>query len=336
MIRRADVLRALVVAVLAAGAGPAGAVVLTGEVQAIDSQSIYVPASNSSPVVIRYYLPEGSRVTKGEVLLRIDPGDAASQIPQLDAQIEQARARGAKESAELQVKVIDAQVALVDAQAALATAKVDATIPEELIARLDFERHRGELDRASRDLKLKLQELAIAEAAAMRRHEDGELEVGKLTMQRNYHATMLQEAEVRADRDGILIHGFNNNWLGGRIDEGSSAMPGAKAGDVVSGGAMRVRAWALEPDRESLQVGMSMQLSFDALPGRRMLGRVTAIAGAPTPKPEWGDGRYFTVEISIPRRTDLSLLPGMSVRAIDARSAVAAPAAAPAAGVASR
>jgi HlyD family secretion protein len=316
MIRGADVRRTLLALALIGCALPAGAVVLTGEVQAIDAQSIFVPASNSSPVVIRYYLPEGSRVRKGDVLLRIDPGDAASQIPQLDAQIEQARARAAKELAELQVKVVDAQVALVDAQAALDTAKIDAAVPVELISRLDFERHQGELDRAGRELVLKRAELAVARAAVVRRREDGGLEVGKLQMQRDYQATSLQNAEVRADRDGVLIHGFNNSWLTGRIDEGSSAMPGGKAGAVVRGGAMRVQAWALEPDRGPLRVGMPMQLSFDALPGRRIVGRITAIAGAPTQKPEWGSGRYFTVEIALPQRNGLMLLPGMSVRAI--------------------
>ena len=91
-------------------------------------------------------------------------------------------------------------------------------------------------------------------------------------------------------------------------------MPGSKAGEVVSGGAMRVRAWALEPDRRHLRLGQGVQLAFDAYPGRHLPGRIQAIAGAPDRKPEWGEGRYFTVDIELVQQPKFKLLPGMSVR----------------------
>ena len=300
---------------LAAGTALAGsAVVLTGEVQAIDAQTLYTPESNSSPVVIRYFIPEGTRVRKGDVVLRIDPGQSASQVRELEANIEQTHARAAKELAELRVKLIDAELAQADADAALATAKIDAKVPRELISRLDYDRYQGELDRATREAALKRTELVHAQVTVERRKRDGTLEVEKLRVQRDYQAARIQTSEVRADRDGIVVHGFNQGWLEGRIDEGSSTMPGGKAGQVVSGGAVRVRAWALEPDRRHLRNGQDVQLAFDAFPGRSLSGRITAIAGAPERKPEWGDGRYFTVEVELRGQGALKLLPGMSVR----------------------
>ena len=290
--------------------------VLTGEVEAVDAQTIYTPQSNSSPVVIRYFIPEGTRVRKGDVVLRIDPGQSASQVSDLEAKIEQTRAGAAKELAELRVKVIDAELALNDADAALATAKIDAKVPAGLISKLDYDRHRGELDRATREAALKREELATARAAVQRRERDAALETEKLQVQRDYFASLIRNAEVRADRDGIVVHGFNQGWLEGRIDEGSSTMPGGKAGEVVSGGAMRVRAWALEPDRRHLRTGQGVQLAFDAYPGSSVPGRITAIAGAPERKPEWGQGSYFTVDIELRAATRLKLLPGMSVRVI--------------------
>ncbi len=319
---------AMIAAALAvvAAAPPAGAVILTGEVQAVDAQAIYTPQANSSPVVLRYFVPEGERVEKGDVVLRIDPGNSAGQIREFDAQIEQAQARMAKELAELRVKAVDAEIALVDAEAAQATAKVDAAIPAELISALDHDRYQGERDRTRREFALKQKELATARTAVARRQKDGALEIDRLTIQRDYHAAMVKTAEVRAEQAGVVIHGFNNNWIGGRIDEGSSTFPGSKAGEVVSGGAMRVQAWALEPDRVGLAVGQSVRLGFDALPGRHATGRISAIGGAPEVKPEWGDGRYFTIDIELLGQGELKLLPGMSVR-VDAPGA-AAPAAA--------
>jgi multidrug efflux pump subunit AcrA (membrane-fusion protein) len=307
-----------------AAALPAHAVVLTGEVRAIDAQLILTPQSNSSPVVIRYYVPEGDRVKKGDVVLRIDPGQSASRIPDLEAQIEQGRAKDAKEIAELQVKAVQAEMALVDAEAELASAKLDATIPADLISGLDYDRYQGELDRTTREAALKRKDLEAARTAVQRRTHDGRLQIDKLVLQRDYHAALVRTSEVIADRDGVVVHGFNNNWIGGRIDEGSSTMPGSKAGEVVSSGRMNVRAWALEPDRRGLVVGQPVALAFDAMPGRKLGGRIDFISGAPERRPEWGEGRYFTVDITLDANT-LALMPGMSVRVI------ATPGAAPAA-----
>lgn len=308
-------LSALLLPALLLLAAPATAVVLTGEVRAVDAQAIYTPPANMSPVVLRYFVPEGERVRKGDVVLRIDPGQAGSQVRELESQIVQAGARAAKELAGLRVAALDARIALVDAEAALEVAKVDAGIPRALLAALDHDRYQGELDRARREHALKRNELATAEAAVVRRARDGELEAERLRVQRDYNAAQVLVSEVRADRDGVVIHGFNNNWIGGRIDEGSSTMPGSKAGEVVGGGEMHVRAWALVPDRRGLEVGQDVRIAFDALPGRTLTGRITDISGAPERRAEWGEGRYFAIDIALPRH-DLTLLPGMSVRVV--------------------
>lgn len=305
----------LALALLAVASVPAQAVVLTGEVRSTEAQVLITPQSNSSPVVIRFFVPEGQAVKKGDVVLRIDPGQSASMIPDLDARIEQTGAKGDKDIADLEVKALDAELALVDAEAELATARIDAKIPKGLIADLDYDRHQGELDRAMRETALKRQQLAEAREAVRRRKEDARLEVDKLAVQRAYHAFMVRTSEVRADRDGYVVHGFNNNWIGGRIDEGSSTMPGSRAGEVVSGRGTRVLAWALEPDRRGLQVGQAVELSFDAFPGSRVDGTIAAISGAPERKAEWGDGRYFEIDIDFDAGA-LKLLPGMSARAI--------------------
>lgn len=310
----APVLLALAL-MLAGWTGTAGAVVLTGEVRATDAQPLYVPFSNSSPVVIRFFVAEGEAVKKGDPVLRIDPGQAASQLPELDAQIEQAEATAAKALAELQVKALEAESALVDAQAELGAARLDAGLPRELVSGLDHDRYQGEFDRTTREAALKQEQLAAARAAVERQRNDSALEVKKLQLKRDYYATLADNAEVRATRDGVVVHGYNNNWLGGRIDEGSSAMPGNEAGQVVApGSAMQVRAWALEPDRRGLEVGQAVRLAFDALPGRSVDGRISGIAGAPEPRAEWGTGSYFVIDIDLPPKTGLALLPGMSVR----------------------
>lgn len=323
MIRCSEAIVALALLSTAANAASTPRL-FSGEVRALNAEGIYVPQSNISPVVLRFYVPDGAQVQAGDVLVRIDPGGSAAQIRTLEAQVEQTRARVAKELAELQVKALDAERAQVDAQAALGKAEVDAAIPRAHLSGLDHDRYQGEAERARREFALKQAELAAANEAVARRRSDGALEVQKLEADRLFHQSQVDNAEQRADSAGTVIHGFDSQ-RGTRYDEGSSAHNGQRIGEVVASGGMRVRAYVLEPDRDGLREGQSVQLAFDALPGVAGRGRIERIAGAPEAKAEWGDGRYFSLDIELLDGDALPLKPGMSVRVavqIDATAVV--------------
>jgi multidrug resistance efflux pump len=309
-----------------AGAGAAHAAVFSGEVGAEGAQPIFCPPSDSAPVVLRYYVADGAKVKAGDVLVRIDAAQAAQQIRKLDDQIEQARAKVDKETAELRVKQVDAELALIDAEAALDTARVDAAIPKALLSALDYDRYQAEAEKTAHDAVLKRQEADDARAAVARRSDDGKLELRKLEVQKLYFQGEVDAAEVRADRDGTVVHGFNR-WLGTRYDEGASGFPGQEIGTLTGTDALNARAWVLEPDRAGLAVGQSLRLTFDALPGQAASGRITAISGASEERQAWGPGRYYVVDIAIASTPQLALRPGMSVRA-ESESAAAAPVAA--------
>lgn len=288
---------------------------LTGEVRAANAEAIIVPHSNSWPVVLRYLVPEGTEVKPGDVLLRIDPGQSATQVLQIAAQIEQADARTAKEAAENTVRAADAEKALIDAQAALAKAQIDAKVPREFLSALDADRFRGEYKRAGAEFALKTRELAAALAAIERRRNDGRLEVEKLKADLIYHRSQVDHAEQRAEHAGVITIGSDPS-SGQRYGEGASAYPGQVAGQVIGTDALSVRAYVLEPDRAGLSVGMSVDLHFDALPSAPAKGHINSISGAPEPRAQWGDGRYFSIDIDLDleQATTLPLLPGMSVR----------------------
>lgn len=321
--------RSLIAACLAWLAPPvAQAVVFSGEVRALDAQPIFTPPSMSSPVVLRYYVPDGTAVKKGDVVLRIDAGQAAVEMRTLDAQIEQSVAKIDKEAGDFEIKAADAELALIDAQAALDTAKIDAALPKALVSALDHDRYHAELLRAEHDLELKQQQLAAAREAVARRRDDGKLELGKSKLQHDYDQAQVDSAEVRAERAGTVVHGFSR-WFGtGRYEEGSSASPGNEVGQIVdAGGRMGVRAWVLESDRAGLATGQNVRLSFDALPGASVTSKIASISGAPESRAQWGGGKYFVIDLDLPANLGLPLKPGMSTR-LDSEPASAKPIAA--------
>lgn len=323
MIRRPEALLAglLALAVLPAAAAPRP-VVLSGQVRAKDAEVIYAPFSQINPVTLRFLAPEGAAIKPGDLLVRIDASTALSQQESLQAQIVQTRARIAKELVDLQLRELDARIALVDAEAALAKAEVDAAIPADYIARIDADRYAGELRRATRELALKQEELRAAAEAVGRRREDGELEIAKMQADLDFANRMIALAEQRAVGEGVAVFDFNA-WSGQRYEEGASANAGQAIGQVVREGEFAVRAYALEPDRRGLAEGQAVRLRFDALPGRELDARITAIGGTPQAKAEWGAGRYFVVDIALPAGHGLPLKPGMNVRVAATPAAVA-------------
>jgi multidrug resistance efflux pump len=308
----------------AARQAPRRPVLLTGEVEALDSQTIYVPPSNSSPLVLRNFVAEGQSVKAGDVVLRIETGGAAN-VDRLKTELEQARAKAERETAGLEATAVDSEKALVSAVAALAKARVEAALPKQQVSALNYDRYQAELDRATRDLAVKQQTDANAREAAARRREDGELEVRKLQINLAFQIAQLAQSEVRAERDGVVVHGYSP-WKGERFEEGASAWPGNAAGVVQGKGQMAVTAWVLEADRPYLAEGQQLRLRFDALPGAALTGTISTITSAPEARARWGQGRYFKMRITLPPDHGLALAAGMSVFA---EPLAGAPAAAP-------
>lgn len=298
-------------AAAAAAASATRPVLLTGEVEALDSQTIFVPPSNNSPVVVRTFLPEGSLARTGDVVLRIDVAGGAD-IDRLKADLERTRARADSETAKLEVDAIEAEKARVTARAALDKARVDAVLPKEQVGLLNHDRYQAELDRATRDFAIKTDSMENARRAAARRKQDGELEISKLQIGLAFQVAQLQQAEVRATHDGVVVHGYSV-INGDRLDEGSSVWPGNIAGAVLGAGQMGVTAWVLEADRPYLREGQTVGLHFDALPNAAVDGRIASITSAPEARPRWGLGRYFKVKVELPKQNGLPLVSGMSV-----------------------
>lgn len=303
----------LLMLALAGTATSQSSVMLSGEVYALDAESIVVPPSNSSPVALRYLVPEGSQVAAGDVLVRVDPGDALGRIESLNNQIAQAQARAERDVAELGVRELDAEMALVDADAGLKIALIDAAIPASFLSALDYDRYQAEKERADREHMLKTKELRAARDALISMRADKRIEMLGLQADLRFAQAQIRNAEQRATQSGVVLYGFNP-LSGQRYQEGASAYMGSVIGMVVGDGELAVRAWALEPDRSTLAVGQHVEVYFDAIPASKVGGRIEAISGAPAAKAEWGDGRYFEAVVRLRPEHGSSLLPGMSAR----------------------
>lgn len=316
---RASVVLSVAVA-WALAATPVAATVLTGSVKSMDAQSILAPASLTSPETLRYFVPDGAHVTKGQPILRIDASSSSGQIDTLKDKIGLAKATQAKELAALELKAVDAELALVTAENTRAKDAIDAGIPKRIITAIDYDKYQGAFESATRDAALKQKELASARAAVARKRADGALDLRKLALELAFYQSQVSSATVLAERAGVVVHGFEkisfNGNVPGQYRDGSMVFPGTEVGQVVGGSHhFQVQAWALQPDRQGLEVGQSVRVHFDALPGVDVGGHILAISAAAQERSEWGEGRYYRIDVTLGDAADkLALLPGMSAR----------------------
>lgn len=287
-------------------------VIFSGEVQTTNAFQVTVPSTMMNPATIRFFLPEGSQVKKGDVILRVE-SMSESDLERVELELVQTRERGTRELADLEVKMIDAERALLMAKAALEKAKIDAALPKAQISALDFDKYRNERDRAERDLGVKQMAFDAAKGAIARKQEDNQLAVKRLQVQIAYSKLQAEQAEVRSDREGVLIHGYDS-MSGKRLDEGGRAMIGSTAGQVMGTGNFHLVAWILEVDRPYLKLDQSLAVHFDAIPNSLVQGKVKRISGAPEPRAIWGSGKYFKVEIALPEMKQFELKMGMSAQ----------------------
>lgn len=80
--------RLILIAILAALTSlPATATVLTGSVRSEGAQAIMAPPSMTSPVTLSFFVADGTRVKKGQAVLRIDASSASGQLQTLEDKI---------------------------------------------------------------------------------------------------------------------------------------------------------------------------------------------------------------------------------------------------------
>lgn len=222
-------------------------------------------------------------VSAGDVLVRLDDGDfrnalaaatsrwdtAGRTLARIDAQIEAARAA-----------VTQAEAARDTAAAKLRTASTGVERARRLTA--SNVSSQAQLDAATEDFDVARAGLASAEAAiasaeaqvavlgAQRAEAEGqrtELKVAVDQAQRNLDLTVLA-----APADGIVANMT--------LEPGDLVTPGARLAALVLDDSLYVEANLKETQLDGVAPGASVEMSFDALPGRSFTGRVVSVSPA--------------------------------------------------------
>lgn len=288
--------------------------ILTGELQAVDSFKIVVPqTSTGGPKVISELAPEGSRVERGEVVVRFDKQDLLSQQVERENKREEARTKIAETESQQKIEEIDALLNLAEAEKNLKVAELYARLDSQLIPRADFEEYQHNLDKARIEVEKAQERLRTLEEAGRSELAVARLELQDANLALDRLNNELQKMDVAAPIPGMLIHG-NNFMRGGRIQVGDSLWSGMTVAYLPDLSRVEVRARAHAADLPRIRTGMPARIFFDALPGQRFRGEVVAVAAAATARNHRDRIKTFDVLVALNPGDSPINRPGMTAR----------------------
>ncbi len=252
-----------------AALAPAAVVKATGSLIAADQATL---AFQSSGRIKNVQVQEGDHVKAGDVIATLDTAA-------LDAQVAQA------------------QAALDSANAKLAETKAGPTMNDVIVAKTNVDRAKSTLEQAQAaydkiggasnpNIAMSQQSLALQQAysayqAAVAQYNltvghptDAELKAAEAAAAQPQAELEIAKqnaanARITAPFDGTVV------WIGAKL--GESASPGAPAITIADLPKMQVVVNADELSQAAIQVGQSVSIIVDALPGKTLTGHVSKI-----------------------------------------------------------
>jgi multidrug resistance efflux pump len=283
----------------------------TGEVFSRKAQDIIVPLTTNWQAGISKMVEEGAAVRPGDVVVEFDGAEAARQLEQ---QREAARAEWAKterDLAKLEKEFLQADYALKMSELTLELADLRAATPEGLIGSIEYSENQLALESAKKALEDAGKQLADKDKSLRERREQATLDEKKFELTEFWWMEMLTAFSVEAEQSGYIIYG-NHPWTRAKFQEGDSVRTSFKVAQIADTSDLAIKIWINSVDYPHIKAGVPVNIVLDALPERKMQGKLESISDSGSKRGEWGRAVYFEGIVAFDNSAIPDLLPGMS------------------------
>lgn len=285
----------------------------TGELRAAEATSIMAPPGNRNPRTISWLSPNYSAVKQGDLVVRFDVSDAERgaleagieltkvdlQVLTKDLELERLMSElsGEKDIIDIE-KTISEQFAVEDTVAYSRMEIIDATKDKELL-----EYRVGHLEAKEENYSAR-QSAEVEVLEAVRATQESE---------KSQNQRLLEQSEVRAPHDGIIVH--EKNWWGLQVDVGTTVFPGNRIATIPNLDKMEAVLLVQEIEAVGLALGQTVDLILDAYPDRPITGSVTGISTTAAPVEQANPVKYFSVIVAIDQSDPQWITPGTQLNA---------------------
>src|ERR1700722_1669972 len=262
----------------------------TGELRASHAMMLTAPSVGGGSLQITHLLPASFPVKKGDIVIEFDPSEQHYKLEQSRSELLQAEQEIAKAKADAAVLKAQDKVALLKARYDVRAAELDEQKKEIVSA----------IDAAKNDAALKQTKQLLAELERDIESHNKSGQASVYLAQEKYNKSKLEmdqaqqnidKMSVTAPMDGLISIQKNMDASGGFFFTGMS-VPDYHAGDQAQAGSaiaqvvdpreLELKSKIGERNRSNVKQGQSVEVVFDALPGRTYHGKVKQVGGMST------------------------------------------------------
>jgi multidrug efflux pump subunit AcrA (membrane-fusion protein) len=284
-----------------------------GSLKAVKATPILVPPESGRQQKVAFLAKDGAFVKAGETVVEFDPYDAEreaadgqSDLDAARAKIDKASAEGGKNQAALGLDRDVAQEQLDRAETYTLTDDKLFSRHQIIESQLDKELFQARADVAQRKLaasgKLSSTERAL-----------GEIDASKAQLKVSIAEKGLRSLKIQAPHDGLLM--LERNWRGEMPSVGDTLWPGQKVAEVPDLARLEARVFVLEADGAGLKVGQKARFVIEGRPGEEYEATVSRVEPLAKTRDWQSPVKYFETVLSLARDAAGDLKPGQKVRA---------------------
>ncbi|MHB8872960.1 MAG: HlyD family secretion protein [Myxococcaceae bacterium] len=249
-----------------------------GELEARESHPIQVPEfRNTWQITVESVLPDGTRVKKGDTVLRFAKGTFEEDLRDNESDLAVAEASLRKVKEQNEDEAIGRALSVQRAQMLVELAKLNVVEGVNLVSTLDLEKARVDLARAELQLELDQKELRIfwkKRAAAL---DIERLKVDAATEKVKQIRSQLVLMEVTAPADGILYAPYTRlNWNMTKAAPGKVARPGDKILEIPELDHFNAAVYVRQRDATLVRVGDEAKVVATMFPDHVFKGKVVS------------------------------------------------------------
>jgi multidrug efflux pump subunit AcrA (membrane-fusion protein) len=284
---------------------------LDGELRAVRSHAVF--ATTTEEAKITYLPPEGSIVKPGDRLVELDSGTLLVKIKDAEEKIVAAENEIVKTGSTQEGALREMEVELSRMWLTYEQARVKADVPQNLVARREFQENQLAKEKARTEY-----ENQLAKIAQKKKEQTAELQVKiiekqKLEIQLNKIKSNLDGMNIKAPSEGMVI--YTDHWNERRK---------LQIGDVVWGGfpivrlpdlrEMEVIAEVNEVDGPLISIGQKARIVLDSFPKFELPGFVREISQTAIKASWMAKAKIFVIVVALNRTETEIMKPGMSAQ----------------------
>ena len=284
---------------------------LTGELEAVQSLSIKSPQTSQFQMRIQFMAEEGSIVEPGEPLVDFDNSSLADQVRTLEIQIPRSRdpdRHRPQRAGQLAERPGDRA-----GRSGVRGKPGRARGVDRPCRRLAQEYSERKLthEKAERELNETQGRIELTRKRGTARLEVLEIERDKLQKDLISAETDLNLLSIKAPAQGLVVYQKRPQTTL-RFQEGDSCWPGQEVIQLPDLSEMQVVFWVNEVDAPLLEVGDSVRVNLDAFPGRALEGTVRLVPSMAVRRSPTSKIAMFKVIATLSETWVGEMKPGMS------------------------